>query len=174
MQAMISRRFKPGVPLVRSDEYYVDCDIEYSDDERKIIEARNLFDHVLSAGSHAWPESGNSPRNLKLGSIFLVVMGVIVLIAQLVAGSFYSNGLSQSMLLFMAAIGCWICGTYADHEGIRADDQVTAGDFFHDPHLSICAESEARAQQVEAEIRSGIERLKNLISSPEVQYGRQP
>lgn len=164
MNVTIEQRHKDGGLFWHHDEYYVDCAIAFSDLERERIRqnAEKYLTYVISAGYDAPSESLYSPRNIKRGSFFLLFMALLLFASSLPNPTWSGN--RDVMLMVAAAVGSWLYGTWFDHEGYRASDELRLGAVIDRPRFVLYARTRDLAQRTAADLRERLSKMDAMLA----------
>src|SRR3990167_9638207 len=103
-------------------QYFVDCTVEFSEEERAIIKARDLYSHFLLLGRATPPESGGHFA----GTLAMRGLGPLVILAGVVLGivsAFTNSSGDLAGFLFFGGIIMSIVGFFRD----RKVDKAGAG-----------------------------------------------
>jgi hypothetical protein len=169
MQVTIRHREEPGRSANKHRDYFVDCRIEFSEEEKAIIAARRLenqYHLTLPAALpyYAGMMEGGLPSGLVQTLTRLCVIATPILFV--IAGTTGSNGLGAlSLLLPFIAVGLFIYRKSMEKRSNTAlDDQViSAGQLVNQPAFTVYAESPDDAKATDQMIRFRLTELKDAI-----------
>jgi hypothetical protein len=168
VRATITQRQKDGGAFIQRKEYYVDCAIEFIDQERQRIYANRdtLLTHVIASGPDmSYGEYRWSPRSYSRGAPFVLVLLLVVGIPTLPRPIADHLG---SVLLLLLLIGYCIFNFYNDHEGFAASDKIRVATVLDQPRFSIYARSADDAQTIATDIRTRLNDLDALLKERSV------
>lgn len=163
MQITINHREESVGLTGRQRNYFLDCDIVFSEEERATIDARALHQHSFEV-SGAQPSRS---RSHFIGAGFLRGFAPIVGIIGIVLAFFSAIG----GLLIVAAIGMFIAGFVMDRrpKGEAPPQHLTLGRLLNNPRITIYAYDPAEAARVDDELRETLTAIKDrLIVNAEV------
>lgn len=166
MRATITQRQKDGGAFSQRKEYYVNCAIEFTDQERQRINANpdTLLTHVIAGGHDmSYGEFRWSPRSYSQGAPFVLVLMLVVGIPTLPRPIADHLG---SVLLLLLIIGYCIFNFYNDHEGFATSDQIRVTTVLHQPNFSIYARSADDAHAIATDIRTRLNDLDAQLKPP--------
>jgi hypothetical protein len=166
MRATITQREQAGGVFRQRQEYYVDCAIEWTADERQRIEASpdTLLQHVIAGardmtyGEYRW-----SPRSYSRSAPFVLALVLLVGVFTLPHPILDNPG---SLALWLALIGYCIFNYFNDHEGFAPSDVIRVATILENPSFSIYAKNAAEADAIAADIRKRLNELDTLLSPP--------
>jgi hypothetical protein len=157
-----------GVTGSRRD-YYIDCTVHFSEEERAIIKARDLYREGISVRAATPP-----PSKVALGGNFtLFVIGPPMVIGGLLYGLFGEGlaGIKTNVAVPILVIGlaCTFSGFVRFQRGSKRaetpEQTITVGQLLSTPTLTVYATNPASAKGIEEGIREKLTYLKNLISN---------
>jgi hypothetical protein len=150
--------------------YFVDCHIEFSEEERTIIKIRKLYDHKVEAGRPKPPSTGMDPALQR-------PLAILASIAGFIAMFFESLGDFVRFLAFLAFIGgpLWLLYTYiAEHmERENMNEWITLRQILNSKGFKTYAYSPSAAKEKEAEIHEKLAQLKQFLMGSAVVGARQ-
>jgi hypothetical protein len=148
--------------------YFVDCLVELSQEERAIIKARSLYDH------HFAVDGAEPPRSTTnfIGAGALKGFAPIIGIGGFIWGVF-GGGTAAGLLVF-GAIGMFIAGFIMDRKppGGSEPQTITIRRLISNPRILIYAPDPASAKIVEDELSQNLTNLKSLIAGSAEVRGR--
>jgi hypothetical protein len=173
MRATTTQRQKDGGVFGQRAEYYVDCTVEFTEQERERIKANpdTLLTHVISAGHDlSYGEFRWSPRSYARGAPFVLVLVLAVGIPTISRPITDHFG---EVLVLLLLVGYCIFNIFDDHEGFPASDRIRAAFVLDQPIFSVYAESADVAETVAADICTRLNDLDALLKeSPAAVDGR--
>ena len=140
--------------------YFVDCSIEFSEEEKAIIEARALHDSIVTSGFTAAPVGlvkGESPYWLRGVAPLMIFGGFIFGVL---------GGGSLAGLFVFGGIGFLIYGYIAPrlHEKQSSERFISVRDVLRDRSFSLYAAMPASAKQLDENLREQLVALKSMIA----------
>ena len=145
-------------------ESFIDCKVEFSEEERAIIKARDLYRESFIVGVATQPPSTGSI----LGPAAMKFFGPILIIASFIVG-FATGSEGFSGFMFVLGIGLTIYGWWRSWRVDRrldTDDQlITIRQLLSNPSFTVHALNAGYAKAVEEDIRDHLVSLKTLIQS---------
>jgi len=163
MQVTINHREENAGLTGKQRNYFVDCDIRFSEEERATIDARGLHQHSFEVTGAQPPR----PRAHYIGAGCLRGFAPIVGLAGIVLVFF--SGVAG--LLIIAAPVMYIAGRIMDRRppGEAKPQQVTLGRLLNNPLLTVYAYDPADAGRIDDELRETLGSIKNrLVINTEV------
>ena len=169
MRVTISHREEVNGLMRRGRDYFVDCAVEFSEEERAIIRARDLH-YSFVIRSAAAPPSYSAYVGigmLRLVSFVIIIGGLASMITQSSGGGF---------LLFAGialAIFSWLYGYLQDRRINKTEQEVTLRSLLSGRVLTVYAFNPLYASAAEQQIRDELGHIKALIGvSTELQPAR--
>jgi hypothetical protein len=165
MRVTISHREEGTGVTGKWHNYFVDCIVEFSEEERAIIRARSLYDQIVISGFLAPPPpplSRNAPFWLRSIAPATALMGLIIFIQAL----FTKVGSDLSILILLISGAFWLYGFLGHWRQQKSleEQRVLVRHFLDRRRLSIYASSPAHAKQIEYDLREKLVELKALIA----------
>jgi hypothetical protein len=163
MQVTINHREETAGLAGRQRNYFVDCDIVFSEEERGTITARALQQHSFEVSGAQPPRS----KSHYVSAGFLRGLSPIVGIIGIILAFF--SGLGG--LLIVLAIGMFIASFVMDRRppGDAKPQHLTLGRLLNNPRITIYAYDPADATRIDDELRETLGNIKNrLIINAEV------
>jgi hypothetical protein len=140
---------------------YVDCTVLFSEEEKAIIQQRNLYDQRFQIGAATKLDSATS----FVGSGLLRIIGVLMLIAGVIAGI---AGASLGGLLFFVGAGIaiwgWLRGRKQDKRVENPQQDITIKGLLNNSTFTVHGGTPAIAKVIDDEIQEGLKRFKFLIA----------
>lgn len=157
MQVTINHREETAGLTGAQRNYFVDCTILFSDEERATIEARGLHQHSFEITGARPPR----PRAHYIGAGCLRGFAPIVGIAGIVLAFFSAVG----GLMIVAAPVMYLAGRIMDRRppGEAQPQHVTLGRLLNNPHLTVYAYDPADAARIDDELRETLANIKNRL-----------
>lgn len=163
MQVTVNHREETAGLTGRQRNYFVDCDILFSEEERATIEARALQQHSFEVTGARPPRSSSH----YIGAGFMRGLSPIVGIVGIVLAFFSGFG---GLLIFLAVV-MFVAGFVMDRRpaGDAKPQHVTLGRLVTNPRLTIYAYDPADAARIDDELRETLANIKNrLVINAEV------
>jgi len=140
--------------------YFVDCAIDFSEEEKAIIKSRGLYDH------HFTIDGAEPPRTTGnfIGAGALKGFAPIIGLGGFIWGVF--GGGSLAGLLVFGAIGMYIAGFFMDRKpvGEALSQTINVRRLINNPRFTVFAPDPAYAKGLEGQIREDLTNLKTLIT----------
>jgi hypothetical protein len=163
VRVTVEHREKTSGVLQNRKEYYIDCRVEFSEEERSIIKERDLYRNGFPIRTST-PLPGHASfvgtMIMRLVSPFMIVGGIIYGIA---------GGGGLSGLLVFGGIGLFIASWIREHrrdQRLATDEQfVTINRLLDNPTFTVYAGNPAAAKGLEEDVRENVTYLKQLIKS---------
>ena len=169
MRVTIEHREESAGLSGATKHHYVDCSVEFSEEEKAIIKARDLYNQNFRTGLATPSASGNvyvANATLSLVGRLMVVIGVPVfgIIAPFKGGIFGP----LAGFCFFAGAALWGYGAFAMHRQenrLEAVDQtVRLRDLVNKGRFTVYAPDPQRANDIEQELRAALMSAKKLIT----------
>ncbi|HEV2878456.1 MAG TPA: hypothetical protein VGW96_02645 [Candidatus Eremiobacteraceae bacterium] len=163
MQVTINHREESTGLTGRHRNYFVDCDVLFSEEERATIVARAMQQHSFEVTSARPPRS----RSHYIGAGFLRGLSPVVGVVGIVLAFFSGIG---GLLIFLAIV-MFVAGFVMDRRpaGEAKPQHVTLGRLVTNPRLTVYAYDPADAARIDDELRETLANIKNrLIINTEV------
>jgi hypothetical protein len=177
VRVTIGHREEAGGITGQRRTYFVDCTVEFSEEERAIIRARDLYGHDIVVRA-ATPLPSQAAF---IGTGFMRSVGWLLLIGGpivgIVSGFAHTAGETPGFLMFFGGIALVIFGRRrANRQETRLmqpEQSVRVRDLLSNVHFTVHAIDPAYAKAVDADIRAKLVELKDLIrGSAELQSAR--
>ena len=146
--------------------YFVDCEVLFSEEEQAIIRNRGLGDNFISTESAIPTGSGiadyTAPNTaMRVGSRLCVIAGIIAIVASIFAPA--AGGLA--FLFFAIAFGLFVFRKMGEKksEVSYSEQKITAGRLLQNPRFTVYAPNPALARSYDDAIRDQLTTLKNLM-----------
>lgn len=168
MRVTISHREETAGLGGQKRNYFVDCEVLFSEEERAIVRRRNLADNYIATESaiptgsgiadYTWTNTG-----LRVASRLFVLAGVIVGLVGMFTGG--TDGLS--MMLLLIALGLFIFRKANERRSDQSysEQRITVRQLLQNPRFTVYAPNPALAGSYDDAIRDQLTRLKSLISA---------
>lgn len=145
--------------------YFVDCVVEFSEEEKAVIKARSLYDQIVLTGFLAPPPpplSRNAPFWLRAIAPLTALTGLVIFIQSMFTKLYDGLGL----LLLLIAAGFWVYGFLGEFKQQRSleEQKVPIRDLLDRGVLTIYAPSPAHAKAIEDDLQQKLSALKALIA----------
>lgn len=163
MRVTINHREEQAGVSGKRRNYFVDCEVLFSEEERATIEARALHQHSFEVGPAEPPRT----RKHFIGAGFLRGFAPIIGVVGIVLAFFSSFG----GLLIVIAIGMFIAGFVMDRKpvGELQPQRLTLGRLLNNPRFTINAVDPAQAAGIDDELRDTLASIKDrLVANAEV------
>lgn len=167
MRVTIGHREESGGISGQRRTYFVDCTIEFSEEERAIIKARDLYRHnIVVLAATPLPS-----RTAVVGIGFMRTVGVLCTIAGpaigIVGGFTKSGGEGLGFALLFGGLAMMIFGkrraNQQDHRLVQPEQSVTVSQLLSKPRFVVHALDPAHAKFVDSDIRARLLELKKII-----------
>jgi hypothetical protein len=171
MRVTIEHREVASGALGNHRDSYVDCTVHFSEEERAIVRARDLYREGFTVRtSTPLPNRGSM-----LGTSLMRSVGPIMIIVGVILG--LAGGGTLTGLLVFAGIGFVIYGRLRsrkeDQRFESSEQEVTVKQLLGKPTFTVHAWNPAAAKGIEESIRENVVALKSLIrNSAELQARR--
>ena len=147
---------------------YVDCRVEFSEEERAIVRARDLYrDGFTIRTSTPIPTKSSflSTIIMRLAGPLMIVGGIIYSIVESVGHSNTNMGGPIAVFGVIIFIVGWVRGRREDKRFENNEQTITIKQLLNHPTFTVHAWNPGLAKGFEDEIRDHLASLKNLISS---------
>lgn len=156
------REVQTGV-LGKHKESYIDCTVNFSEEERAIIRERDLYNQGFNIRtSTPLPSKGAT-----LGTGLMRGLGPLMMIAGFVWG--LAGGGTPTGLLFFAGAGFAIYGWYRsrreDKRFENSEQEITVKQLLNKPAFSVHAWNPAAAKSLDQDLRENLATLKTVIQN---------
>ena len=172
MRVTIEHREKAAGITGAKRHYFVDCTVEFSEEEKAIIKQRGLGDQFIEMESAIPTGSGISDYTwanaaLRLLSRLLVLGGVAVILYNIATNALASGTDVEPGYFFIAAFATFVFRKLAERrsDASYAERRITLRDLLNTPSFSAYASNPAFAQGLEANIREQLVGLKNIMTA---------
>jgi hypothetical protein len=150
----------------KSRNYFVDCRVEFAEEEKAIIQARALRDQIVME-AHLRPPP---PPPLKSKPFWLRVAGPWLMFAGFVIGflSLFTNaGGNLGPMLFFVGAGFWLYGVigFNRQQAPWDAESITIGTLLSPRPVSIYATDPASAKVLDERFREALVGVKQLVSA---------
>lgn len=169
MRVTIEHREESAGLTGSTKHHYVDSTVEFSEEEKAIIKARDLYNHNFTVGP-ATPISseaafiGSGALN-SLGRLGVIGGFVLGLLSPAIGGA---SGTIAGWCIFLGAIA-WIYAAVTmrrqDKRISNPDQVIKLRDLLNSGRFTVYAASPARAQDIDEEIRGALTYAKQLITA---------
>lgn len=171
MRVTIEHRQEAAGVVPKQKESYVDCTVEFSEEERAIIKARDLYregftirtstplptvEAVLGTGAMRWA----GPIMIVGGFIFGLAGGGNVAGVILIAG-------------IASTVYGWLRSRREEKRFETDEQQITIRQLLSKPTFTVHAWNPAAAKTLEGEIRHNLVRLKDVIQNSAEMHAKQ-
>ena len=159
----IEHREQASGALAKRKDCYVDCRVEFSEEEKAIVKTRDLYgDGFTIRTSTPLPRGGSMLATGLMRSVgpLMMVVGVVWGIA---------GGGTPTGFLFFGGLGLaiygWLRGRREDTRLETNEQQITIKRLLSNPDFTVHAWNPAAAKGIEQDIRENLVALKNLIQN---------
>ena len=175
MRVTIEHREETTGVTGKGRNYFVDCAVEFSEEEKAIIRARGLFDHGFSMlAAEPLPS-----QVAYVGSGVIRTIGRLLIVVAVVWGiisAFSGHGDGPTPFLLFLGIGLeiygWMKGRSQDKRIEAPDQTITLGKLMS-AGFKVHALDPAQAKAIDEQVRSELARLKALIAESAEVRARQ-
>lgn len=169
MRVTIEHREESAGLTGSTKHHYVDCRVEFSEEEKAIIKARDLNNHNFTVGPATPISSGaafvGSGALNSLGRLGVIGGFVLGFLSPLIGGA---SGTIAGWCIFLGAIA-WIYAAVVmrrQEKRVTDPDQIIKlKDLVNRGSFTVYASSPAHAQDIDEEIRSDLTYAKQLITA---------
>lgn len=167
MRVTINHREQAAGATGTKRNYFVDCAVAFSEEEKAIIKARGLNGHNFSIRA-----STPLPSEVAFaGSGILRAVGLFLIIGAVILGLYSgfakTSGEGLSVLMLFLGVGLqiygWIKGRRQDKRIENDEQKITISDLLSKGRFSVHALDPSHAKAIEDEIRSQLSYTKQLI-----------
>lgn len=163
MRITIQHREAASGALGNHKEAYVDCTVNFSEEERAIIRQRDLYRDGFAVRTSTPLPSGSS----MLGTGLMRFAGPFMIIGAFIFG--LAGGGSFAGLILIAGIGFVVYGWLRAHQEDKriesSDQEITIKQLLTTPTFTVHAWNPAAAKIVEEQIRERLVSLKAVIAN---------
>jgi hypothetical protein len=163
MRVTIDHREVASGVLGNHKDCYVDCTVNFSEEEQAIIKARDLYREGFSVRT-ATPRP---KRSAMLGTGLMRAVGPIMIVVAVIWG--LAGGGTPTALLVFAGIGFvvygWLRSRKEDQRFESSEQEVTVKQLLSKPTFTVHAWNPAAAKGIEEGIRENLVALKSLIQN---------
>jgi hypothetical protein len=140
---------------------YVDCTVLFSEEEKAIIQQRDLYGQSFSTDAAS---KLDSPASF-VGSGLLRIIGVVMVIAGVITG-IAGSSLGGPLFFIGAGIGIWgwLRGRKQDKRIEKPQQTISIKGLLSNPTFTVHAGTAAFAKVVDDEIQDGLKRFKAVIA----------
>jgi len=164
------REEKSGV-LKGTKDHYLICHVEFTEEERAIIQERGLYDHFVHVPSDRplpTVAGGFGSRAMRITGLIMAPIGLLGSFAHLVSKRNLGDGGLPFWLLFIG-IGLVVWGVYRDRQAVkRIEDpgqKLTTRRLLTNPDFMVHAYSLQQAREYEEEVREQLKVMAEAIRS---------
>ncbi len=167
MKITIAQREQKAVIARNRRDYFVDCTVAFSEEEKAIIKERGLRDKFISVGSDIRTGSGIDDYTI-LNTILRTIPRVMILggIIAIVVAIFTGGEGSLIMPLFLGALAIFVFRKYSERKFEKSyDDQtLSIGRLMSNPSFSVYASDPADAKNIDSDLRTKLATIKAIIT----------
>lgn len=163
MRVTIEHREATSGVMQNRKESYIDCTVQFSEEERAIVQARDLYrEGFIVRTSTPLPSQGSV-----LGTGLMRGLGPFMIVGGFIWG--LAGGGNLAGVVLFAGIGFIIYGwlrSRKEDKRFESDEQhITVRQLLNDPSFTVHAWNPAAAMQLDEEIRGDLAALKNVIQN---------
>jgi hypothetical protein len=163
MRVTIEHREATSGLLGNRKDTYIECRVDFSEEEKAIIAARDLY----RSGFTVRTSTPLPTQTAMLGSGLMRPVGVVMMIVGVVWG--IAGGGTPTGLLFFGGLGLFIFGWLRtrkeDHRLETSEQEITVKKLLADPSFTVHAWNPAAAKSLDEDIRNDLAGLKQTISA---------
>jgi hypothetical protein len=163
MRVTIEHREVATGVLGKHKDSYIDCTVNFSEEERAIIKERDLYGQGFSVRT----STPLPPKTSMLGTGLMRLLGPVMMIGGVVWG--LAGGGTPTGLLFFAGLGFvvygWLRSRREDKRFETSEQELTLKQLLNHPTFTVHAWNPASAKGLEETIRDNLVGLKNLIQN---------
>jgi hypothetical protein len=161
MRITIEHRESVSGVLATHKDCYIDCEVQFSEEEKAIIKHRHLYDQGFTVrASTPLPE-----RSSVLGTGLMRAVGPIMIVVGVIWG-IAGGGVPTGLLVF-AGIGLvvygWLRSRKEDKRFETSEQEVTVKQLLGKPTFTVHAWNPAAAKGLDQDIRENLAALKRII-----------
>jgi hypothetical protein len=162
MRVTIEHREVASGVLGKHKDTYVDCRVEFNEEERAIIKAHDLYRNGFTVrAATALPSKG-----ALFGSGLMRPVGIVMMVIGVVWG--IAGGGTPTGLLFFGGLALavygWLRTRKEDRRLESSEQEITVKQLLNNPSFTVHAWNPAAAKGIEQGIRDDLVALKNLIA----------
>lgn len=168
MRVTIEHREQPSGMLGNHTECYIDCNVEFSEEERAIIKARDLYNESFTIRT----STPQVTKSRLLGSGLMRIVGRVMWIGGILRGLYESFGhiptnYGAPLLFLGIALEIWaFIRQRGENRRIENPEQeITIKQLLSNPRFTVHTLNAAVSKIFEDEIREALTRIKNLIKN---------
>lgn len=163
MRVTIEHREATGGVMQNRKQSYIDCMVQFSEEERAIVQARDLYREGFIVRTSTPLPSQSSV----LGTGLMRGLGPFMIVGAFIWG--LAGGGNLAGLVLFAGIGFVIYGwlrSRKEDKRFESDEQpITVKQLLNNPSFTVHAWNPAAAKQLDEEIRGDLAALKNVIQN---------
>jgi hypothetical protein len=167
MQLTTNYREEATGVLKGTKQFFLICKIQFSEQERAIIQERGLYEEYIGAPADTSPPT----RSGDIGAFFLRLAGIICmplgLLASCVTGLAGSNASTPLFMLFLVGIGLFVVGKLKDRSANRRVDNptqhLTVRRLLTNPQFVVYAPALDIARMYEESVRNQLKQLADIL-----------
>lgn len=163
MRVTIEHREVATGVLGNHKDSYIDCTVNFSEEERAIIKERDLYGQGFSVRT----STPLPPKTSMLGTGLMRIAGPVMMIGGVVWG--LAGGGTPTGLLFFAGLGFtiygWLRSRREDKRFETSEQEITLKQLLNHPTFTVHGWNPASAKGLEETIRDNLVGLKNLIQN---------
>jgi hypothetical protein len=147
--------------------YFVDCSVHFTEEERGVIKARGLYDQYITVRASTPLPSGlsfHSTNVMRVIGLFMIIGGFFYgIIVEGIAGVRSNFGGPIFFIGVALAIYGWVRTRQEDKRFENSEQTITVQQLLARPTFTIHAFTPAHANAIEQEIRDDLTLLKSTI-----------
>jgi hypothetical protein len=163
MRVTIDHREVASGALGNHKDSYVDCTVNFSEEEQAIIKARDLYREGFTVRTSTPLPS----RTAVFGAGLMRPVGIVMMVVGAIWG--LAGGGTPTGLLFFVGLGLvvygWLRVRKQDNRMEHSEQDVTVKQLLGRPTFTVHAWNPAAAKSIEQDIRDNLVALKSLIQN---------
>jgi hypothetical protein len=163
MRITIEHRESVSGVLAAHKDCYIDCQVDFSEEERAIIKARDLYREGFSVRISTPLPKGSS----MLGTGLMRSVGPIMIVVGVIWG--IAGGGTPTGILVFAGVGFvvygWLRSRKEDKRLQTSEQEITVKGLLSNPRFTVHAWNPAAAKGLDQDLRDNLAALKQLISN---------
>jgi hypothetical protein len=163
MRVTIEHRESVSGVLAAHKDCYIDCDVQFSEEEKAIIKQRQLHDEGFTIRT----STPLPKKSSVLGTGLMRIAGPIMIVAGVIWG--LAGGGTPTGLLVFAGIGFviygWLRSRKEDRRFESSEQDITVRQLLGKPTFTVHAWNPAAAKGLDQDIRENLAALKAVIDN---------
>jgi hypothetical protein len=166
MRVTIEHREKSAGVVGQKKHFFVDCTVEFSEEEKAIIAARKLGEQYIYTSSEV--PAGSGIEDFTYANTGLRVLSRLVALGgfvALIAGIFRVVPEWLFFLMWIVAFGIFVYRKLAERVAEKAlvERNITIRDLLKRPRFTVAADTPAAGQEIEENLRDQLAAMKSEI-----------